>query len=698
MTIASETKIIGSGQSRLDGGQKVQGQARYAAEWPLQNLLYGALVQSTIPRGRILEFDLNEAQAAPGVARIFTHANLPQPRQFASPPLGQVRFPLADARVYYEGQHIALVLAESLDQAQYAGSLVRVRYEPEPAEVDYRTRLESGVGIDWFGSADTQTGDVDAALKTAEMRIDVTYETADRHHAAMEPSATIADWRDGTMTLYDAAQGVALVRLAVSNMLGIPLEKVRIISKFLGGGFGSKGFVWPHQILAAIASRELQRPVKIVLTRAQSFTSHGYQCATYQSITLGAKRDGTLVAMRHRSWNPTAVDEQYIELTTGLTRSLYACPAIETSNRMVAVDRSIPTPMRAPHDGPGAVSTECAMDELAYALGIDPLELRLRNYAAETDPTTGLPFSQKNLRECYRIGAERFGWAKRSPVPGTMRSGNTLVGYGMATAMMDTFRFPSSARVTVHPDGSVLIESATQDIGGGQYTILPQIAAGVLGVPIDRVRIELGDTLLPEAGMTAGSSSTMGAGSAVYAAATKLREMLKNGGPRSEPVSAEATWGPEGDGIQSEEYSMHTYGAVFAEVHVDADLPIPRVARLVGVHDAGRIINTKTARSQMIGGMTWGIGQALLEASEYDRELGRFLSKNLAGYLVPVNADVNELDVTFIDQPDEHASPIGAKGIGELGAVGVAPAIANAIFHATGKRIRQFPIRPEHLL
>jgi xanthine dehydrogenase YagR molybdenum-binding subunit len=696
MSVKVDVSNIGAPHDRLDGREKVQGQARYAAEWPLREMLYGVLVGSTIARGRILTIDVEPALAAAGVAAIFTHRNAPRLAMPSDVPLGQVLMPLQGDRIAYEGQYVALVLARTLEEAQYAAKLVAVTYEAEAAHVEYRDRLEQGFAAASFAPADTKTADVGAALSSAEVRVDVTYETSDRHHAAMEPSATIADWRDGTLTLYDAAQGISLVRLAVSSMLAIPIDNVRVISKFLGGGFGSKGYVWPHQVLAAMASREMNRPVKLVLTRAQSFTAHGYQCATHQELTLGAKRDGTLVAILHRSWNPTSADDDYIEFAPAPTRTLYACSAIETQTRAVHVDRNNPTPMRAPHEGPGAVGIECALDELAYSLALDPLELRLRNYS-ETDPTTGREFSQKNLRECYLAAAARFGWDRRSAEPRSMRIGNTLIGYGMASAIMSTFRFPSSARVTLEVDGNVLIESGTQDIGGGQYTILPQIAAEVLGVPVERVRIVLGDTALPQAGMTAGSSSTMGVGSAVFAAATKLREKLEDAGTAGKPVSAEASWSPDG-GMTGEQYSMHSYGAVFAEVRVDADLPIPRVERIFGTYSAGRIINAKTARSQIIGGMTWGIGQALLESSELDYALGRYLSKNLAGFLVPVNADVRELDVTFVDEVDERASLIGAKGIGELGAVGVAPAIVNAVFHATGKRIRTLPIRPEHLL
>ena len=689
---------IGTPMNRRDGQEKVSGEARYAAEFPFDDLLYGVLVQSTIPNGTVTDFDLSKAEAAPGVARIFTSRNTPRFAPMPSPPLGQTMLPLQDDRIQYEGQHIALVLAETLQQAQYAAKLVHVTYAAEPAKIAFRGSLDSAISVQGFSENDTRTGDVAAALNAAEVTLEGTYRTADRHHVAMEPSATLADWRDGKLTIYDATQWVHGVRMTVAHVLSIPIDDVRVISRFIGGGFGSKGFIWPHQILAAMATREVGRPVKLVLSRAQSFSAHGYQCGTEQRIALGATRDGSLIAMRHESWNPTAIGDDYMEPAGAPTRTLYACPAIETRHRVVRVNRGNPTPMRAPAEGPGAVGLEIAMDELAVALRMDPIELRLKNYA-EKDPTSGAPFSQKNLKECYRIGAERFGWSRRSPVPGTMRDGSTLVGYGMASAIMTTFRMPSAARVTMYPGGSVVIEAATQDIGGGQYTILPQIAADALGVPVERVRIVLGDTDLPDAGGTFGSSSTMGAGSAVFAAAKELKQLI---GTRtiSEPVTAEKKWAPENVDTEGEakNFSMHTFGAIFAEVRVDEDLPVPHVSRLVGVYSAGRIINPKTARSQIIGGMTWGIGQALLEASEMDDRLGRYLSKNLSGFLIPVNADVQELDVTFIDEVDEHASLTGAKGIGELGAVGVGPAIANAVFHATGKRMREVPIRPEHLL
>jgi xanthine dehydrogenase YagR molybdenum-binding subunit len=619
--------------------------------------------------------------------------------------------PLQDDRVWYEGQHIGIVVAESLEQAQYAARLVQIDYAVEPAEVDFHRRLDAAIAVDSWAPADGLVGDVEAGLAAADVRVEATYTTANRHHNPMELSGTIAEWHaDGTLTLYDATQHVWGVRAVLADVFGLRPEAVRVRNDFVGGGFGAKGYIWPHPILAAMAARSVGRPVKLSLTRAQAYTSHGYQPATVQTITLGATTDGHLTALRHASVSPTAETDDHVELAGVGSHSLYACPAIETHHRVVRVNTIVPTPMRAPHEGPGLVGLEIAMDELAYALRIDPLELRLRNYA-ERDPTHGLPFSSKKLRECYLEGAERFGWARRSPEPGSMRDGHDLIGWGLASVLMSTFRMPANARVTIDRRGDVVIEAGCQEIGTGAYTIMPQIAADALGgIDPERVQLRLGDTTLPETGGTFGSSTTLSVGSAVHDAATKLRsrllalaeddvppdpdrygEILERVG--LEQLAAEGAWSPE-----HERYSMHSFGAIFVEVGVDRDLRLPRLRRAVGVYSAGRIINPTTARSQMTGGIIWGLGQALLEASEVDRNLGRFVSKNLAGYLVPVNADVPDLDVHFVDEVDAHASAIGARGIGELGAVGVGAAIANAVFHATGIRVRDLPIRPEALL
>lgn len=720
---------VPNARTRADGVAKVTGAARYAAEWAADDLRHAVLVTATVPAGQIASLDTGAAQRAPGVYAVFTHANAPRLSPPAGAPYGG-RLPLQDDKVCYEGEPIAVVVADRLERAQAAASLVRAEYVVESAVTDLDTAAESAYAptppARW-GPADTSVGDVDAGFDQAAVIVRRQYTTAARHHCAIETSATLAEWRDGRLTLHDATQGVFNVRAVISSTLDLSPDQVRVIAEYTGGGFGSKGYVWPHQIIAAMTAKALGCAVRLMLTRAQSFTSHGYQPPTRQAVTLAADADGELLAIRHESVSATATYGEYAEMAANVSRVTYACPSIETSHRVAAIATILPTPMRAPHEGSGMFALESAMDELAYELDMDPLELRLRNHA-ETDPTTGQRFSSKELLACYEEGARRFGWHGRPMAARSMRDGDDLVGWGMASAVMATFRFPASARVRVDTGGSVVIEAGCQEIGTGTYTVMPQIAAQALGCSPDQVTLRLGDTTLPQTGMTAGSSTTLSVGSAVRAAALglaeKLASMVDSGGhPASATVSlngaelvvkngsittvslaellarhnldsvaAEAHWAP-GD----QDQSMHTFGAVFAEVAVDELLCVPRVRRLVGVYSAGRIVNPLTARSQMTGGMIWGLGQALLERSVTDPRLGRFVSKNLAGYLLPVCADVPELDVAFVEEYDQHASAIGARGIGELGAVGASAAIANAIHHATGVRVRDLPITPDAL-
>ncbi len=740
---------IGSELSRKDGRLKVTGSATYTADTQVPGLHYAVFATSAVASATIEALDTSGAERAPGVVYVMTHHNAPRLRPPA-PGFGSMTFlPLQSDQIRYEGQPIALIVADSLERAMHAASLVRPSYAVRPAQMSMLERFGPDADAAVFDTLetvtqgydepDTRTGDPDAALGSAPVSLSRRYTMGFRHHNPMEPSATIASWDGDRLTLYDTTQHVWGVRSVVAEALGLAADDVRVVSLFLGGGFGCKGFVWPHEILTALAAREARRPVKLVLTRSQMYAACGYQSATVHDVALGASRDGRLVAVAHDVVYANAVPEAFPEYAAAGTRTVYACPAIATRHRVVKLNTIQPTAMRAPNEGMGNFALESAMDELAYELGMDPLELRLRNYA-ERDPTTGKPYSSKKLREAYHLGAERFGWSRRAPHPRAVRDGNDLVGYGMATALMTTYRFPSAARVRMRADGSVVVESGTQEIGTGVRTIMPQIAADRLGIDPQHVEIVLGDTTLPEAGGTFGSSSTMGVGSAVADAATKLRlailrtaiadkasplyearledlEVHPDGAvtPRGSPtrrdayaavvarsgreaIEAEGSWAPGGDVLGTGDYAMYTFGAVFVDVRVEADFGITRVARCVGAYSAGRIINPKTARSQMTGGMIWGIGQALLEQSETDAELGRFVSKNLAGYLVPANADVGALEAYFVDEVDPHASPLGAKGIGELGATGVAAAIANAVYHATGVRVRDLPIRPELLL
>lgn len=699
---------IGKPIDRLDGVEKVTGRARYTADTPVKGVIHAVIVGSRRTHARIEKIDLDAAEAAPGVLKVFTHLNTPKFGEVSGLPLGQDLLPLQGDRVLYEGQPIALVAARSLEEAMAAARLVKVVYREQPFHTDFSSRLdraESRPTI-FFWESDSHIGDIAAALRDAEVGVKQTYRTADRHHCTMEPAATLAVWRGGKLTLFDSVQGVVDARAMIAKAMRLDPAQVRVQNEFVGGGFGCKGWVWPHQLLAAMAARELGKPVKLVLTRAQTFTSHGYQPATIQTLSISATKDGRLTGISHDSFLAGSYAGNHIEGTGIGTRSLYACPSISTTHRLVRVHRGDPTPMRAPLEGVGLVAAEIAMDELAYELRKDPLALRLANHA-EVDPSDGKPFSAKKLRECYEQGAARFGWSRRTFEPRSMRDGRDRVGHGMATALFSAFRQPARARVSIDTQGIVLVETSTQEIGTGARTVLPQIAAEALGVSVERVRLAWGDTDLPPAPMTAGSVSTGSGGSAVQDGALKLKKQLEAAGAKRSAdyadivrklnvgkLTADGEFNPPAESSKA----LFSFGAIFAEVRVDERIPIPRVSRIVAVYDAGRIINPKTARSQMIGGLTWGIGQALLEHSAMDHRLGRFLSKNLAGYLVPVNADVAHIDVSFIEAFDPEVNPVGARGIGELGAIGVGAAIANAVFHATGVRVRELPIRPEMLM
>jgi len=552
----------------------------------------------------------------------------------------------------------------------------------------------------------------------------------------MEPHATIAVWEGpGKLALYDATQGVFGCRQRVAEVLGLRVEDVRVIAPYLGGGFGSKGPTWSHTVLAAVAAQRVNRPVKLVLERPQMFGPVGWRSRTLQRIEIGAGRDGGIESLRHDTVAQTSSFDEFTELASIPSRMLYACAHNATSHRLVRSDIGTPSYMRAPGWAPGTYALECAMDELAYALEMDPLDLRLRNYA-EADPHTQRPWSSNHLPECYRAGAARFGWMDRPRRPGAMREGPTRIGWGMATAVYPTHRSAASAIVRMSADGRVHVESGTQDLGTGTYTVLGQIAAEALGVRPDRVMVRIGDTALPETPVSGGSQTAASAGSAVHLAATELRSGFAElaardagsplaGMPPGDIVARdgrlvarealsrgetfEAVLARHGlpalearadarPGDEQERYSMYAFGAQFAEVRVDADLGQISVSRMVGVFDIGRALNAKTAASQLKGGIVWGIGLALYEDSILDERLGRVVNANLAEYHVPVQMDVPPIEVTWIDAVDDHANPIGAKGIGELGITGSAAAVANAVYHATGRRIRDLPITLDKLL
>jgi xanthine dehydrogenase YagR molybdenum-binding subunit len=733
---------IGPAIDRVDGRDKVTGRARYAVEHPLANAAHAVLIVSTIARGRVTAMDTSLAARVPGMLAIMTPMNAPRLR-----PAGQSERSakreltlLQDDRVRYAGQPIGVVVAETLEDATEAATLVRVRYAPEPHEVTLEraaarlhTPKEAGRPDQ---PADERRGDVERGLAEAEVRIEHVYTTPFEAHNPMEPHATTAAW-DGPrrLLLYDATQGVFGCRSRVAELLGLDPGDVRVLTPYLGGGFGSKGPTWSHVVLAAMAAREVRRPVKLALTRPQMFGPVGQRSQTRQTIALGARRDGTLTALRHDTLAHTSTFDEFMEAAGTASAMLYAVPNAAISHRLVRSDVGTPSYMRAPGWAPGTFALECAMDEMAVALEMDPLEFRLKNYA-ERDPRKPRPWSLKSLRECYRIGAERFGWSGRPPRPATLRDGRERIGWGMATSVYPTHRSPAGAIARLQPDGTVLILSGTQDIGTGTYTIMTQLAAEALGLPPARVAFRLGDTEFPQTPVSGGSQTAASAGSAVHAAATALRERLiraavtdarsplsgltvddvtledgrlvaRRDPARGETLVALATRHRDAviearselsPGDEEERWAMYAFGAQFAEVRVDVDLGLVRVTRMVGAFDVGRVLNAKTARSQMSGGMVWGIAMALHEATRYDRALGRPVNNNLAEYHVPVNADVPAIDVTFVDAVDPHANPIGVKGIGELGITGAPAAVANAIYHATGQRVRDLPITLDRLL
>ena len=733
---------VGQPISRIDGRLKVTGGARYTADIPVEAIVHGAIVYSTIANGRTVSIDTAAAENAPGVLDVLTHKNMPRMNQQSWShlrPQGQTYLPLQDDRIHYAGQPLALVIAATLDQANYAGTLIKVAYEARPPVVfDLRTAKEDAVEPPQrMWPLSSSVGDADKAIAGAAVKIQQTYTMSDRHHNPMEPHVTLAVW-DGTgsLTLYDSTQMVVGTRKLVSLVLGIPEEKINVVCEFLGGGFGGKSWSWPHTLLAALAAKVVNRPVRLQLSRAQMYSMVGHQAGTVQTIALGADGDGTLSGIRHDSINPTSMFDDYVEYAAMASRHLWrASGGIATSHQVVHVNRNSPVVLRAPMEAQGHFALECAMDELAYATGVDPVALRLRN-DTDIDPYSGRPFSTRALRECLTKGAARFGWDRRSPEPRSMRDGRYLIGQGMAAAIYTHWRWPGKARVTINGGGSVLVEAAAHDIGTGTYTVMAQVAADVLGLAPDKVTVRLGDTRLPESHPAIGSATVSNATAAVMLAARAAREkaialtltgrdapfagaapadvIVADGRLALVKTNSNVTYAEllarnglsslvgEGDYAPVEEANgpkaIFSFSAVFAEVRVDAELGLVRLNRFVGAYDAGRIINPKTARSQAIGGIIWGVGQALLEQSETDPASGQFINRNYSGYLVPTNADIPELDVLFVGGFDEEASPLGTKGLGELTAVSVAPAIANAVYHATGKRIRDLPVTVEKLL
>ncbi|MBY5822001.1 xanthine dehydrogenase family protein molybdopterin-binding subunit [Rhizobium leguminosarum] len=751
---ATKAASLGSRVSRAEGPLKVAGKARYAIEQKLENMAYGVTVQATRPAGRIVNIDASVAKALPGVIDVYTFQNtlkINKPTVYSKGGGATEEFtPIQDDGVRFNGMHIALVVAETFEVATEAASLLKVDYEDGDAILDINHPKAKPMLIEPMGAT---WGDASAGLASAEVKIDVTYTTAREYNVPMEPHATIASWENGKITVWEPSQWVGGARSVIAEFLGIDIENVRVISPYVGGGFGSKIGAHPHVGLACVASRQLNRPVKVSLTRPQTFTGLGGRPATRQTLSIGASKDGTITSIVHESWNETAIDEVHVEACNNVTKIMYATPNFSSRLNVVPVNTVQPGWKRGPGENPSAYALESAIDELAYALNMDPLTLRLANWA-DVDPSNNMPWTTRQLREAYAAGAEAIGWWNRNPAPRSMREGRELIGYGMAAGSYPMIRTPSEAKIVLHASGQVEVLSAATDMGTGTYTILAQTAADYLGVPVETVTVRLGDTSLPRSALAGGSQQANNLTGALVKAAENARTALLRlaaSDPKSplqslklaeltfEKGTIRPTRRPTGGisiaellkvvgkdrleiegntfapgatedmknaadrsfaqlkGATEGSVSAHSWCAQFVEVRVDEDFGTIRVKRMVAAFDSGRIFNPKLAESQWISGMVMGLGQTLLEEGYVDQRDGRTVNANFADYAIPVNADIPEIEVISVGIPDMQATALGGKGVGEIGVVGVAPAIGNAVFHATGKRIRSLPITLEKL-
>jgi xanthine dehydrogenase YagR molybdenum-binding subunit len=727
---------IGTPTSRIDGHAKVTGAAKYAGEFPAPDLAFGSVVTSTIAKGRIVSIEMSEALSIEGVIAVLTHKNRPPmagtDRAYMDDvaPGGSPYRPLYDDRIMFSGQPIALVLAEDSETAKFAASLVRVQYEEQAHVTDLQQRLDEAKAID---TPPKPRGKADKALAAAAVRHQGEYFIPVEHHNPMELFASTVVWgANGKLTVYDKTQGVQNVQRYLCGVFKMKPDDVRVISPYVGGAFGS-GLRPQHQVaLAVLAARALQRSVRLVLTRQQMYTL-GYRPGTIQRIALGAKPDGTLDAITHDAVAMTSQYEDFARNDTGWSGALYKCANTRYSHKLAKLDLATPCDMRGPGATTGVYALECAMDELAVALKIDPLQLRLRNYS-DRQQDENAPYTSKQLRECYRQAAEAFGWARRNAEPRSMRDGSELVGWGMASGIWEALQMKTTARVVLTANGHAEVACATSDIGTGTYTIMAQVAADLLGLPIDNVSIKLGDSTLPTSPVEGGSWMAASVSHAIKNAADAVRKELLAlakklpdsplKGAKLDEVTladgkivskqdttcavsiADAMRYGKVDRIEQEKstsfktlasYACNAHSAIFAEVKVDEQLGVIRVTRVVSAVAAGRILNTKTAHNQIMGSMIWGIGMALHEETLLDHHFGRIMNANYGEYHVPVNADVHDIKVIFVDEPDDIINPLGVKGLGEIGLVGVAAAIANAVYHATGKRVRDLPITLDKL-
>jgi xanthine dehydrogenase YagR molybdenum-binding subunit len=731
------TAYIGTATSRVDGRAKVTGEAKYAGEFNVPGLAYGFVVEATIPKGRITRIDTSVALRVDGVIDVLTHQHRPRMAETddaykddTAPEKGSPYRPLYDDGIKFSGQPVALVVAEDWETARFAASKVAVEYRKEPHATDLRLQRENAFVVE---KPQKPRGDADKAFAAAEVRHEAEYFIPTEHHNPMELFASTAAWDgDGKLTVYDKTQGVQNVQRYLCGVFEMQPTDVRVMSPFMGGGFGSGLRPQYQVVLAVLAARALQRSVRVVLTRQQMYAL-GYRPATIERLALGARANGTLEAFTHEANAVTSQFEDFARNDAGWGDLLYKSPNAKFVHRLARLDVPTPCDMRAPGAATGVYGLECAMDELAVALKIDPVQLRLQCYS-DRDQTADLPYTSKQLRECYRQGAAAFGWVKRTPEPRSMRDGSELVGWGMASGVWEALQMPAAVRIVLTANGYAEVASAASDIGTGTYTIMAQVAADMLGLPLDNISIKLGDSTLPQCPLEGGSWIAASVCNAIANTAREVRKELLDlaSAIKDSPLAratvddvlladgkivsrrdasravsiADAMRHGNVDRITQEKdntfpednaHARNTHSAIFAEVKVDEELGVIRVTRVVNAVAAGRILNLKTAHSQVMGGVVWGIGMALHEETLFDHHFGRVMNANIAEYHVPVNADVHDIKVIFVDEPDDIINPLGIKGLGEIGIVGVAAAIANAVFHATGTRVRDLPITLDKL-
>lgn len=731
------TAVIGQPLDRIDGRLKVTGRANYATDHAVQNVAYGYGVMSTIAHGEIAKLDTRAAEKAPGVRAILHHGNMPKLQRCPNDmknklKSAETRTPFEDDRVYYAGQFVALVVADTFEQARWASRLVRVTYRKEQPPVLSLDDAIAAHGAQPQDDEANRRGDPEGAFERSALKIDETYTTPVEVHNAIELHSTLAYWENERLVVFDSTQWVVGQAKSLAHVLGIPPENVELHAPFIGGGFGSKLFLWPHAVLAAVAARQVKRPVKIALPRQYQFTTAGHRPFTRQRIRLGAARDGRLEAIRHDALSHTSMVTEYVESCTQATPSLYSCPNVGVTQKLVTANVGTPTSMRAPGACPGIYALESALDELAVQLGLDPIELRRRNLP-ERDEKKNRPWSSSHFGECLRLAADRFGWSGRNPEPGSMKNGRDTLGWGFAAASWPAHRSSASAKIEFRPDGTVRALCATQDIGTGTYTVIAQVVSEITSVRFEHIDVAIGNSTLPSGPISGGSmatatvvpaiaGATRDAVAKLYQALTRPNAPFAGASPDSLALRDEAVVGPNGQrmalhdalgrvheapivgeakaepGEEEKKYSFRAFGAHCVEVRCDPALGRVRVSRVVSAFDVGRVINRKTARNQIEGAIVMGIGMALLEQSIYDPRNGRVVTDNLADYLVAAHADCPAIDVTFIDTPDPYIGDFGAKGLGEIGITGTAAAVANAVYHATGQRFRNLPITLDQVM